>query len=147
MRSGILLTLVGLLLAGCSSIREVPRSDLTADAEFENVRVATLDGFEYRFVRVEAVPDTLVGFYTATLERSNERKEIWFEDILQRHKIPMSRVAKIELVRKDPLKTALYGATLLAAGYVLVTFVEEQRGEAGTGGSGGKGGKGGTHSP
>ena len=147
MRSAFLLALVCISLVGCSSIREVPRSDLTTDARLENVRVATLDGLEYRFVRVEVVPDTLVGFYGATLERSNERNEIWFEDVLRRHKIPMNRVAKIEVVHKDPLKTAFYGASLLAAGYVLVTFVEEERGEAGSGGTGGKGGKGGTRGP
>jgi hypothetical protein len=129
-----------ILLAGCSSIRDVPRSEIQTDSTFDNVRVATLDGFEYRFVRADVLPDTLVGYYSVTLERTNERKEIWFEDVLRRHKIPLNRVAKIELVRKDPVKTAFYGMSMLAAGYVLVTFVEGEAGDPGSSGPGGKGG-------
>ena len=123
-----------ILLAGCSSIRDVPRSEIKTGTTFENVRAATVDGFEYRFVRADVLPDTLVGFYSVTLERSNERNEIWFEDVLRRHKIPL------KLVRNDPVKTAFYGMSMLAAGYVLVTFVEEEAGDPGSSGSGGKAG-------
>jgi hypothetical protein len=140
MKPVVLFVSLLILLAGCSSIQDIPRSEIEANSTLENLRVATVDGFEYRFVRADVVPDTLIGFYSVTVERSNERNEIWFEDVLRRHRIPLNRVAKVELVRKDPVKTAFYGMSMLAAGYVLVTFVEEEAGEPGSSGPGGKGG-------
>lgn len=138
MKRFILLAVFPVLLLGCSSIKDVPRSDLQPNTTFEDVQVATLDGFEYRFLRAEVVPDTLIGYYTVTLERSNTRKEVWYEDVPRRHSIPLNRVARIELVRKDPVKTALYGVSMAAAGFLLVTLVEEERGEPSSGTGGGK---------
>lgn len=130
-----------LLLAGCSTIREVPFEALTPDASLDRTRVATIDGFEYRFLQTEIVPDTLIGYYAVTVERSNEKGEFWYEDLLRMQRIPLVRVARVETVRKDPVKTALYGAGVAAAGFVLVTLVEENRGDPSRGsGSGGKGG-------
>jgi hypothetical protein len=127
-----------LLLVGCSSYREVPRSELRAPGTFENVRVATVDGFEYRFDRVAVAGDTLVGYYSVAEERANERQEIWYEDVLRSHHLPLDRVAAVDLIRKDPVKTALYGASLAAAGYLLGSLVEEERGDPSRGGGGGK---------
>jgi hypothetical protein len=139
-RTARLLLLSGLVaLVGCSSYRAVPRADLGPDRSYENVRVATLDGFEYRFDRVAIQADTLVGFYSITEERSNAKSEVWYEDVLRRHSIPLARVASVQLVRRDPVKTAFYGASLAAAGYLLGTLVEEKRGEPSSGGGGGKG--------
>jgi hypothetical protein len=132
-------SMIALAVLGCSSFRDVPRSELSTDSSFGKTRVATVDGFEYRFVRTEVVPDTLVGYYTVTVERSNQKGEYWYEDVLRRHRIPLNRVARVELVRKDPLKTAFYGAGMAAAGFFLVTLVEEKRGEASKGSGGGKG--------
>lgn len=127
-----------LLLAGCSSVHDVPRGNLQPDAAFDQTRVATIDGFEYDFVRTEIVPDTLVGYYAVTVEQSNEKGEVWYEDLLRIHRIPLDRVARVEEVRKDPLKTAFYGAGMAAAGFVLVTLVDETRGDASTGPGDGK---------
>lgn len=126
-------------LAGCSSYRTIPRAELAVARSYEKVRVATLDGFEYRFDRAAIQADTLVGFYSITEERSNAKSEIWYEDVLRRHSIPLARVASVELVRKDPVKTVFYGASLAAAGYLLGTLVDERRGEPTSGGGGGKG--------
>lgn len=126
-----------LLLAGCSTIRDVPREALVPEASFAKTRVATIDGFEYRFARTEIVPDTLIGYYEVTVERSNEKGEYWYEDVLRMHRIPLVRVARVETVEKDPLKTAFYGAGMAAAGFVLVTLVEENRGDSSDGSGGG----------
>jgi len=126
-----------LTLAGCSTVQELPRSDLIPSRSFEKVRVATLAGLEFQFERIEVVPDTLYGYHKVTVERSNARDEYWYEDVLRRQRIPLSRVVRVELVRKDPWRTAFYGAGMAAAGYLLVTLVDEEQGEPSKG-SGGK---------
>jgi hypothetical protein len=138
MKRAIVLAAAAFVLGGCSSYREVPRADLVPDRSFEKSRVATIDGFEYRFVRAEVVADTLFGFYQVTEERSGPKGEVWFEDALRRHAIPLSSVARVDLVRKDPMRTALWGASIAAAGYFLVTLVDETTGEPSDGGGGGK---------
>ncbi len=136
-----ILPILGLLIAfaGCTSLRQVPRSELKADSTLEKVRVATFDGYEYRFDRVEVDADTLNGYFTVTVERS-QGPEVWYEDEARVHRIPTAQVARIELVRKDPVKTAFYGASLAAAGYLLFTLVEEPSPEPRISGGGGKGG-------
>lgn len=138
MKRAILLAAAVLFTSGCSSYREVPRAELLPDTSLPKVRVATLDGFEYRFVKSEVVADTLFGYYEVTEERSSANGDVWFEDALRRHAIPLSRVARVELIRKDPVRTALYGASIGAAGYFLVTLVEETTKEPSRGGGGGK---------
>ena len=114
-----------LLAGGCSTYREVPRSTLTPDLALGTVRVATLDGYEYKFLRAQVVPDTLFGFYEVTEERVGPKKEVWYEEALRRQGIPLSGVARVELIRKDPVRTVLYGASIGAAGYFLVNLVDE----------------------
>jgi hypothetical protein len=111
------------LVAGCSSYRLIPRSDLQPDAKYSGVRVATFDGFEYSFSRIAVRPDTLDGFYMETAERTGSKGEVYYEDVERLHRIPLSRVARVEIVRKDPVKTALYGASVAAAGYFLASVV------------------------
>lgn len=137
----LLLSILGLLvmLAGCSSFRQVPRSELSADSSLEKVRVATFDGYEYRFDRVEIAADTLSGYFMVTVERTSG-PEVWYEDEARMQRIPTAQVARVELVRRDPVKTAFYGASLAAAGYLLFTLVEEPSPEPRIKGGGGKGG-------
>ncbi len=127
-----------LALCGCTSAREVPRSDLRRAGAYEKVRVATLDGFEYNFTRIAVRADTLTGYYVVTEERTGPKQEVWYEDTMRRHDIPLARVAKVELVRTDPVRTAFYGASIAAAGYFLVTLVQENPRRGGGSGGGGK---------
>ena len=62
-----------------------------------------------------------------------EKEELWplFERLMKESELR-------EEVRKDPLKTAFYGAGMAAAGFVLVTLVDETRGDASPGSGGGK---------
>jgi len=113
------------LLTGCSSYQLIPRSELKADAKYDGVRVATFDGFEYNFKRIAVRPDTLDGYYTQTEEKTAGKDEVWYEDVVHVHRIPLARVARVELVRKDPVKTAFYGASLAAAGYFLANVVND----------------------
>jgi len=126
------------LLLGCSSYHAIPRSDLQPDREYTDVRVATLDGFEYRFTRVAIRPDTLEGFYTVTEERTGSAQEVWYEDVLRRQRLPLVRVVRVELVRKDPVKTGLYGASIAAAGYFLANLAHENKPKPRITGGGGK---------
>lgn len=129
-----------LLVLGCSSYQEVPRSELERQSSYEQVRVATVDGFEYRFHRAVVIPDTLVGFYKVTEERVGPKEIIYYEDVERRYGISLARVARLTLVRKDPVRTVVYGGVIAAAGYFLVNFVDERsRGSSGHTG-GGKGG-------
>ena len=132
MKPFVLLTAALFLAAGCSSYRTVPRDELRADPELKDVRVATIDGFEYRFSRATVSADTLEGFYPVTVERSNAKNEVWYEDVLRRHPIPLDRVLRVDLVRRDPVKTAFYGATVAAAGFFLVTLVDEPDNSSGS---------------
>ncbi len=123
MKYRMVIALSAVLLAGCSSTRLVPRSDLRADAKYKGVRVATFEGFEYSFDRIAIRPDTLDGFYMETEEKTGAKDEVWYEDVEHVHRIPLSRVARVEIVRKDPVKTVLYGASVAAAGYFLASVV------------------------
>ncbi len=138
MNRSILAAAAAILFCGCSTYREVPRAELSASSSLEKVRVATLDGFEYRFDRISVVPDTLIGFYEVTEERVGKKGEFYYEDVPRRHAIPLSRVARVELARKDPVRTAMYGASLAAAGYFLATLVDENPHKASNRGGGGK---------
>jgi hypothetical protein len=114
-----------LLLAGCSSYRLIPRSELRPDAKFDGVRVATFDGFEYGFDKIAIRPDTLDGYYKETEEKTGGKDEVWYEDVVRVHRIPLARVARVELVRKDPVKTTFYGVSVAAAGYFLANVVND----------------------
>lgn len=138
MNHPILLAAAIVVLSGCSSYREIPRSDLVSGSSQENVRVATVEGFEYRFDRVEVVADSLFGFYPVTVERVGPGKQVWYEDSLRRQGIALAQVARIELIRRDPLKTAIWGASIGAAGYFLVNLVDESSRKSSFPGSGGK---------
>lgn len=143
MKPRIAIALLLALAAGCSSYRAVPRAELRQASEFKDVRVATIDGFEYRFARAAIEGDTLAGFYPVTVERSNAKNEVWYEDVMRRHPISLDRVQRVELVRRDPLKTAFYGTSVAAAGFFLGTMVDNRTHSSKSTGSGGKGSPGG----
>jgi hypothetical protein len=124
MNTRLIFASILLLAAGCSSFKAVPRGDLRDQSEFKDVRVATVDGFEYRFTRAAVAADTLEGFYPITVERTNAKREVWYEDVMRRHPIPLDRVQRVDLVRKDPVKTIFYGTTVAAAGFFLATMVD-----------------------
>lgn len=138
MNRAILLAAALAISSGCSTYREIPRSDLSSGTSHEDVRVATLEGFEYRFDRAEVAADTLFGFYPVTVEHVGPGKQVWYEDALRRQGIPLGQVARVELVRRDPLRTAIWGASIGAAGYFLVNLVDESSRESTLPGSGGK---------
>lgn len=122
------------LLTGCSSYKLIPRSDLRPDAKYDGVRVATFDGFEYKFNRIAVRPDTLDGYYVETEEKTGGKDEVWYEDVVRLHQIPLVRVARVELVRKDPVKTVLYGASMAAAGFFLANVVNDNGARSGSSG-------------
>jgi hypothetical protein len=138
MNRQILLAAALVISSGCSTYREIPRSDLAPDASLDDIRVATLEGFEYRFDRAEVAADTLFGFYQVTVERVGPGRQVWYEDVLRRQGIPLAQVARVELVRKDPVRTAIWGASIGAAGYFLVNLVDESSRKSTLPGSGGK---------
>jgi hypothetical protein len=138
MNRPILLAAALVISSGCSTYREIPRSDLAPDTTFEKLRVATVDGFEYRFDRAEVAADTLFGFYPVTVERVGSGRQVWYEDVLRRQGIPLAQLVRVELVRRDPVRTAIWGASIGAAGYFLVNLVDESSRKSTLPGSGGK---------
>jgi hypothetical protein len=138
MNRPILFAAALVLLGGCSSYREIPRGDLVPESSFTKIRVATLDGFEYRFDRGSIAADTLIGFYRVTEERRGPGKQVWFEDALRQQGIPLARVARVELIRKDPVRSVFWGASIGAAGFFLVNLVDESSHKSTRPGSGGK---------
>jgi hypothetical protein len=60
--SRIGVALGGLLVFGCTSLREIPRSEYAAVSERRHVRLVTRDGLVYEFDYVTVSGDTLTGY-------------------------------------------------------------------------------------
>jgi hypothetical protein len=85
-RRALRLTVACLALAssGCSSLRELARSDYLDKPERRDVRVLTRDGLEYEFDYARVQGDSLVGYRSRNVEGSVEDfavLPIAFEDI------------------------------------------------------------------
>ena len=75
---------LGLLATGCTTMKDVPRSDLNAKPERQNVRVVTTQGLEYIFDFARVNGDTLVGYRRRDVPGRNETYDtlpIPFDDL------------------------------------------------------------------
>jgi hypothetical protein len=117
------------LLAGCTTLRDVPRSDYTAQAERKNVRIWTQEGLEYEFDFVRVENDSLIGYRHQDVEGS-------FDDyaILA---MPLSEVQRLSARKVDWKRTSLVGGGVLAA--VVVAGLSGDDPPPATQGSGGTG--------
>ena len=107
-----LLTACALLLSGCSTFREIPRSDYAAHPALRNVRVVTRDTLKYEFESARVTADTLTGFH-----RRDTGGPIDEYDTVR---LPLDQVSSLRVRRTDWYRTGLIGglavATVVVAG-------------------------------
>jgi len=95
------------LLTGCTSLREIPRSDYTALAERKNVRLWTQEGLEYEFDFVRVENDSIIGYRRQDVEGAYDDYVVFG--------LPLAEVARLSARRVDWARTSLVGGGVLAA--------------------------------
>jgi len=118
------------LLSGCTTLRDIPRSDYTREAERKNVRIWTTEGLEYEFDYVRIHGDSLVGFKRRDVEGS-------YDDYATLA-VAMPDVARMSARGVDWYRTGLVGGGLIAA--VVAAGLATSNDPEPTPGSGGGGG-------
>ncbi len=96
-----------ILATGCTSLREVPRSEYAAAAERKHVRVVTREGLVYEFDYVAVSGDTLIGY-------RRQDNETAFEEFATM-RVSLDEVTKLSARRLDWYRTGLIGGGVLAA--------------------------------
>ena len=94
--------------SGCSTMRELPRSDYAAEPERKGVRVETREGLVYEFDSATFDPDSLTG-YRAAHRTSRGRWTRW-----RSLKVALDDIAGLRTRRVDWLRTGLVGGAILA---------------------------------
>ncbi len=109
--------------AGCTTLREIPRSEYAARPEREHVRVSTRDGLVYDFDYARVANDTLVGY--------RERDTSGPVSDIATLAIPLADIERLSRHGLDWYRTGLVGGGVIAA--VLAAGVSRNNG-AGDGG-------------
>ena len=126
--SGVLACLA---LAGCTSLREIPRSEYAAQAERKHVRLITREGLVYEFDYVTVNGDSLTGF-----RRRDSAGPV--EDYASMQ-VPLEEVQKLSARSIDWYRTGLIGGGALAALVVKGLSDANASSDGGGGGGGGPG--------
>ena len=128
------LVLAALLLSGCTSLRELPRSEYAARPERKHVRLLTTEGLVYEFDFIRLAGDTLVGY------RQQSAAEGPFEEFGSL-RVPLREIQTLSTRSVDWYRTGLIGGGLLAAVVVagLSTSGDDSSGDQ-SGGTGGRDG-------
>ena len=100
-----------LMASGCTSLREIPRSDFNSSRQRKDVRVVTRDGLVYEFDFARVRNDSLVGYHRRDLEGST--------DDYATVDIPLAEINHFSSRSVDWVRTGLIGGSALAA--VIVT--------------------------
>ena len=126
--------------SGCTTLREIPRSQLAARPERKTVRVITRDGLQYEFDYATFTSDSMTGF--------RHRPEVEGPvDQLATVRFALDDIQRLDARVVDWTRTALIGGGVVA-GAVTVGLAKGQKNTGDTGtGSGGGGGKGGIGAP
>lgn len=118
---------VWLLGSGCTTLREIPRSDYTAEPERQHVRLWTDEGLVYEFDYLKVSGDSLVGYRQRDVEGP--------VDEYATLSVPVRSVARLSARRVDWTRTGLIGGGVLAA--VIVAGLNSGLGNDSGGSSGG----------
>lgn len=122
-----------LFASGCTTLREVPRSEYAQLPERKGARVETREGLVYEFDYVEAGVDSLTGYrHRNDVEGPVEQTAIF--------KIAYDDIQSLSTRKFDWYRTGLVGCTVVAG--VLVAGLGSSNNGSGSSGGGG-GGKGG----
>jgi hypothetical protein len=93
--------------SGCTTLKEIPRTEYAARPERRQVRVFTTDSLEYEFDTAKIQGDTLIGTWRRDVGGPIEE----FDSLA----LPLDRVARLTARRIDWYRTGLIGGISLAA--------------------------------
>ena len=93
--------------AGCTALREIPRSDYAARAQDRPIRVVTREGLNYELDAAKVEADTLVGYRRRDVQGPIDE----FDTV----RLPLDEVATISARRIDWYRTGLIGGLSMAA--------------------------------
>lgn len=99
--------LILLAAHGCTSLREIPRSEYASVPERQNIRLETQDGLEYEFDFARFGDDSLTGFRRQPVEGVVDNYAMF--------SLPYGDVRKLSSRRVDWYRTGLLGGGMLAA--------------------------------
>ncbi|MBI1798087.1 MAG: hypothetical protein HYR73_00170 [Candidatus Eisenbacteria bacterium] len=116
---------------GCSSLREIPRTEYAAQETRKDVKVETRDGLVYEFDEVTVAGDSLVG----TRRRDVEGPVDEFATL----RLPLDEISHMRARGVDWYRTALIGSGALAA-VVVAGLTASHNSDSGSSSSGGGGG-------
>jgi hypothetical protein len=116
--------------AGCTSSRVIRHDSLHPGDVFARSVVFLQGGAKYEFLRVAVYPDTVVGEYKITVERSSSKggtadhAGVYYEDEIHAHHMALAAVDSVAIVRRDPAKTLLYATGAAGVGFLMVRAID-----------------------
>jgi len=113
--------------AGCTTLREVPRSEYAARPQREHVKITTNEGLDYEFDYVRVEGDTLMGYR----ERDTEDPVTDIATLA----VPLDDIAHLSQRGVDWYRTGIIGGGVLAV--VIAAGVAKANKNNGSGDSGG----------
>ena len=96
-----------LAASGCTTLREIPRSEYAARPDRKAVRVWTHEGLEYEFDYATVAADTLTGFRHRDVEGTLDQVAVL--------RFALSDIDRLSARSVDWYRTGLVGGGLLAA--------------------------------
>jgi len=108
--------------AGCSTLREIPRSQYAVQPERKNVQVETVDGERLEFDNAQFTADSLIG----TRHRDDEGP---IEEVDTRV-LALEHVRKLQARQVDWYRTGLIGGVIVAG--IVAAVLSQTGGDSGT---------------
>ena len=106
--------------AGCSTLREVPRSQYAVQPERKNVQIETIDGETIEFEEAHFTADSLVG----TRHRDSEGPV----EVVDTRALALDRVSKLQARQVDWYRTGLIGGLIVAG--IVAAVLSQSSGES-----------------
>lgn len=132
--AAVTLLAVTLASTGCSTLREVPRSEYGARAERKAVRVWTTEGLEYEFDYATVAQDTLTGYRHRDVEGLLDQVAVLH--------FALADIQRMSARGIDWKRTSLVGGGLVASVLAAGLTKAARNDDAGGSSSGGGGGRG-----
>ena len=114
---------------GCTTLREIPRSEYAVEPERKNIRLVTSSGLEYEFDFARFSADSMTGFRQQPVEGIFDNYVVV--------SLPFGDIKTLSTRRVDWYRTGLIGGGMLAAVVVAGLSTSGNDESDGSGGGGG----------